>query len=76
MADQYASRAILYVNNSVVINDDLQSQIRRENTADIPDTGYAAERNDPLTSILATGKSRNEVCEKIRQTVKRINASL
>ncbi|MCD4704055.1 MAG: ATP-grasp domain-containing protein [Methanosarcinaceae archaeon] len=76
VANQYASRAILYSNSSVVITEDIQNQIKGEDTADIPDIGYVAEQNDPLTSILATGISRNEVCEKMRRTVERINAVL
>lgn len=71
-----AARAVLYTDRDVVINKQILDGILKENTTDIPNIGHEAHACDPVTSILATGRSRQDVLEKIRNRVFRIRKLL
>jgi predicted ATP-grasp superfamily ATP-dependent carboligase len=73
---QFAARAVLYTDRDVVINKQILDGILKENAADIPNNGHEAYAGDPVTSILATGRSRQDVLENIRNSVFRIRKLL
>ena len=66
---QFAARAVLYTNRDVVINKQVLDGILKENTADIPNYGHKAFAGDPVTSVIATGRSRQDALEKVRNSV-------
>ncbi|WP_445475734.1 ATP-grasp domain-containing protein [Methanococcoides methylutens] len=61
---QYAIRAVLYADKAVNVDEAFYGSIRAESIADIPAPGYSALPNDPITSILATGATREDVMDK------------
>ncbi|MBN2110904.1 MAG: ATP-grasp domain-containing protein [Methanosarcinaceae archaeon] len=66
---QYASRAIIYGNCDTVITNDIQGRILEKNVVDVPNTGDVIHMNEPLTSVLSTGRSRDTVIREARSNV-------
>jgi predicted ATP-grasp superfamily ATP-dependent carboligase len=73
---KFAARAVLYTDRDVVINKQVLDAILKENTADIPNDGHKAFSGDPVTSVIATGRNRQDVLENIKNRVSRIRKLL
>lgn len=69
---QYAIRAVLYADKAVAVDGSFYEKIRVESIADIPAPGYQALPDDPITSILAAGTTREDVMEKALNITYRI----
>jgi len=76
VVDQFAARAVVYADRDIVINNQMMSGILKEHAVDIPDTGYKAHANEPVTSIIATGKNRHDVLDNVRNSVCQVRKSL
>ncbi|MCM1987308.1 ATP-grasp domain-containing protein [Methanococcoides seepicolus] len=61
---KYAIRAVMYADRAVSINEPICEKIKDMSIADIPTTGYDALPDDPLTSILCSGGTREDVMGK------------
>lgn len=66
---QYASRAIMYGDRDKEITDDIQCKILEKHVADVPNTGDMIHMDEPLTSVLSTGHSREEVISEAKRSV-------
>ncbi|MBN1133585.1 MAG: ATP-grasp domain-containing protein [Methanosarcinaceae archaeon] len=73
---RFAARAVLYTDLDMVINRQVLDGIVKENTIDIPNDGHRAFAGDPLTSIIATGRKRQDVLRNIMNSVFRITELL
>ncbi|MCD4800763.1 MAG: hypothetical protein K8R01_04140, partial [Methanococcoides sp.] len=72
---KYAIRAVMYADSTVSINEPICEKIKCMSIADIPNAGYDALPDDPLTSILCSGGTREEVMGntlEMRSTLKDI----
>jgi len=58
---KYAIKAVMYADCAVSINEQICEKIKDMSIADIPTTGYDALPDDPLTSILCSGGTREDV---------------
>lgn len=70
--NQYAIRAVLYADKTLTVDGPFYEKIKTESIADIPAPGYHALPEDPVTSIIATGASREDVMEKALTITDRI----
>ncbi|MDW7731295.1 MAG: ATP-grasp domain-containing protein [Methanolobus sp.] len=66
---QYASRAIIYGDRDKEITDNIQCKILEKHIADVPNTGDMIHMDEPLTSVLSTGHSREEVISEVKRSV-------
>ncbi|TGC07918.1 ATP-grasp domain-containing protein [Methanolobus halotolerans] len=66
---QYAARAILYGNRDKEITSNIQRKILERYIADVPKTGDMMHIDEPLTSVLSTGRSRGEVISEAKSSV-------
>lgn len=68
----YAAKTIVYANNKVVINSRISDMLKKcmdkGRAADIPQPGSVIHPDEPITSMLATAKTRSLVSEKSRRT--------
>ncbi|AKB85052.1 ATP-grasp domain-containing protein [Methanococcoides methylutens] len=70
--DQYAIRAVVYADNEITVDSSFYEKMDGEPIADIPEGGYQALPDDPITSVLATGKTREDVIEKVINVTRKI----
>lgn len=61
----YAVRAVMYAETQVCINEDASKKMNDLTIADIPMSDYNAFPDDPLTSIICSGNSREDVMGKM-----------
>ncbi|MGP8320831.1 MAG: ATP-grasp domain-containing protein [Methanosarcinaceae archaeon] len=66
---QYAARVIMYAEKRLMINDLAINGLRSEPVVDIPNSGYMADVNEPLMSILHTGTTRDNVMINVKKSV-------
>jgi predicted ATP-grasp superfamily ATP-dependent carboligase len=68
----FAGKAIIYSNKKFVINERLSKSLIRcmhkNRIADVPETGRIIQADEPITTIMETGKTRENVFEKIQQS--------
>lgn len=68
----FAAKTIMYANEKITIDqkisDALLKCMNMERAADIPRTGAIIQPDEPVTSVLATAKTRGAVLEKVRAT--------
>jgi predicted ATP-grasp superfamily ATP-dependent carboligase len=73
---QYAGRAILYASQEILITGAEQKKLLERTVCDIPNAGHAIRPQEPVISILHSGKSREDVLSGIEETVMFIRESL
>ncbi|MGP8320594.1 MAG: ATP-grasp domain-containing protein [Methanosarcinaceae archaeon] len=66
---QYAARAIVYAKKRLLIDEMTIDELRNEPVTDIPNSGYLADVNEPVTSILHTETTRYGVMVNIKKSV-------
>ncbi len=69
VAKQFAARAVVYAKNRVVIDEQAMNGLHREPVMDIPNIGYLADVNEPVTSVLCTEKTREGVMANVKKSV-------
>jgi predicted ATP-grasp superfamily ATP-dependent carboligase len=76
---RFAARNILYAGKSTVVNQGLYERLikcmKMERAADIPQKGCTVREDEPLTTLLETGSTRELALEKVErsaQYIKRI----
>ncbi|WP_440952080.1 ATP-grasp domain-containing protein [Methanococcoides sp. FTZ1] len=69
---QYAIRAVVYADKEMSVDSSFYEKLAGEPIADIPTEGYQAFTDDPITSVLATGKNREDVMEKVISVTRKI----
>ncbi len=69
VAKQFAARAVVYAKNRVVIDEQAMDGLHKEPVTDIPNIGYLADVNEPVTSILCTEKTREGVMANVKKSV-------
>jgi len=69
VAKQFAARAVIYAKNRVVIDEQAMNGLHREPVTDIPNIGYLADVNEPVTSVLCTEKTRGDVMAHVKNSV-------
>ncbi|WP_406662248.1 ATP-grasp domain-containing protein [Methanolobus sp. ZRKC3] len=73
---QYAGRAVLYGNREVEITEEIRGRILKKRSADVPNCGHVSCANEPITSVLATGGTREEVVNELKNSAMFIHESL
>ncbi len=65
----FAGKAILYANKKFVVNERLSEELIRcmhmNRAADIPGAGWVVRPDEPVTTLIGTGKTRRSVLEKL-----------
>jgi len=76
---RFAAKNILYAGKSTVINERLYERLikcmKMERAADIPEKGMIVREDEPLTTLLETGRTRENALEKVEisaQYIKRM----
>ncbi|WP_094228298.1 ATP-grasp domain-containing protein [Methanolobus psychrotolerans] len=73
---QYVGRAILYAGQEIRITEIAQKMLLEKDVCDIPNTGQVISPDEPMISILCSGKSRKDVLSGIEESVMFIRESL
>ena len=73
---QHACRAILYAKQKTGITESIQKKLLEMNVCDIPGVGQVIDADEPVISILCSGKNREEVLSEIKESVMFISESL
>ncbi len=67
----FAAKAIMYANKKIVIyqklSDRLIKYMDNRRAADIPQPGWVVQPDEPIATVLETGKIREEVLEKVKR---------
>ncbi len=71
--ERFAAKNILYAGKKIVMND-IRSRalikcMRMGKAADIPEKGRAIGKNEPLVTLLETGRTREKTLEKLEKNV-------
>ena len=74
-ANKYAGRVIIYADKDFKVTDKLQKTIADMETADIPNSGHIIHADEPITSILASGHTKDEVLSQLKNSVMFIRES-
>ncbi len=73
---RFAARSILYAYKNILVDDRLFKRLvkcmERERAADIPNKGWTAREDEPLTTLLETGRTREMVIEKVERSARYI----
>ena len=69
VAKHFAARAVVYAKDRVVIDEQAMNELHKESVMDIPNIGYLADVNEPVTSVLCTEKTRGDVMMNIKKSV-------
>jgi predicted ATP-grasp superfamily ATP-dependent carboligase len=68
----FAGKAIMYSNKKFVVNQRLSKSLikcmHKNRVADVPENGWVIQADEPIASIIETGKTREKVFEKIQQS--------
>ena len=73
---KYAGRMVIYADREFEITEELQKTIIGMETADIPNSGHISCVDEPITSVLTTGHTKDEVLSKLKNSVMFIRESL
>jgi predicted ATP-grasp superfamily ATP-dependent carboligase len=69
---RFAIRNILYTAKSIVVNERLYRRLvkcmKMEHAVDIPKKGWTFRKDEPLTTLLETGRTRKMVLEKVERS--------
>jgi predicted ATP-grasp superfamily ATP-dependent carboligase len=72
----FAVRNILYAGKSIQVNERLFMRLikcmKMEHAADIPEMGWTAREDEPLTTMLETGRTREMAIEKVGRSAQYI----
>ena len=68
-AKQFAARAVVYAEDRVLIDEGAMNGLRKEPVVDIPNVGYVADLNEPVTSVLCIGNARDDVMANVNKSV-------
>ncbi len=67
-----AAKAIVFADKTMVIHKNISDMLVRcmmqGRAADVPRPGYVAHANDPITTLLERGRSREEVIHKVKKS--------
>jgi hypothetical protein len=73
---RFAARNILYAGKSTVVSERLYERLikcmKMERAADIPEKGCAVSEDEPLTTLLETGRTREIALEKVERSAQYI----
>lgn len=73
---RFAGRSILYADENMLINarmfKKLFKYMKMGRAADIPKKGWTVRENEPLTTLLETGRTQERVMEKIERSAQNI----
>ncbi len=76
----FAGKAILYSNKKLVVNEALSERLiecmNMKCAADIPGKGEVIHPDEPVTTLIGTGKTRRSVIEKLERYAKNIRGKL
>ena len=68
----FAGKAIMYSNKKFLVNERLSKSLikcmHKNRIADVPETGWVIQADEPITTIIETGKTRENVFEKIQKS--------
>lgn len=74
---RFAIRNILYADKSIRVNERLFNRLmecmKMKRAADIPEKGWTAREDEPLTTLLETGRTRKIALEKVERSAQYIN---
>ncbi len=72
----FAAKNILYAGKSTFVNERLYERLiecmKMERAADIPEKGWAVREDEPLTTMLETGRTRDIALEKVERSAQYI----
>ncbi|MCZ7357564.1 MAG: ATP-grasp domain-containing protein [Candidatus Methanoperedens sp.] len=72
----FAAKAIVYANRNIVINEKISGTLARcmekGRASDIPQAGWIVRPDEPVVTVLETGKTREIVLEKIGTSSRKI----
>jgi predicted ATP-grasp superfamily ATP-dependent carboligase len=72
----FAAKAIVYANRNVVINEKISSTLaicmEKGRAADIPQAGWMVRPDEPVITVLETGKTREIAFEKVETSSRKI----
>ena len=71
-AEHFAARAVVYAEDRALIDEKAMNGLRKEPVVDIPNVGYVAYLNEPLTSVLCIGNTRDDVMANVKESVSNI----
>ena len=66
---QFAARAVIYAKNRMVVDEQAMNGLYKEPAVDIPNIGYSADVNEPVTSVLCTENTRGDVMANVKKSV-------
>ena len=73
---RFAVRNILYAGNTIKVNERLFNRLikcmKMGRAADIPEKGWTAREDEPLTTLLETGRMREMALEKVERSARYI----
>ncbi|WMW22645.1 ATP-grasp domain-containing protein [Methanolobus mangrovi] len=73
---QYAGRAIVYAGREMMVNEAVQKKLLEMNVCDIPNVGQVINPEEPVISVLCSGKGREGILAGIEESVIFIGESL
>ncbi len=73
---QYAGRAILYAGREMKMAEAVQKKLLEMNVCDIPNVGQVINPEEPVISVLCSGKGREDILSGIEESVIFIRESL
>lgn len=73
---KYAGRCIIYASKELILNTQVLDLMHQQNIADIPQPGYIAYEDYPVTSLLCTAANRKEVFDSLRRDSGKIKVLL
>lgn len=71
-----AGRCIIYAEREIRLDAQVLADMRQQQIADIPQPGYIALADYPVTSVLHTGANRNEVLNSLKRDSEKIKVLL
>lgn len=74
--NKYAGRGILYSDRKMLMTETVRDMLLEINVCDVPVAGQAIGTDEPVISVLSSGKSRDEVICKMKDSVMFIRESL
>ncbi|SFM22756.1 ATP-grasp domain-containing protein [Methanolobus profundi] len=73
---KYSCRAVLYADRDMEMTEAAQEKLLQRNVCDVPNTGQAIGKGEPVTSVLCSGKDREDVLGMVKESVMFIRESL
>lgn len=75
-SEKYAGRVIIYGNRELKISEKMQKNIIEMETADVPNVGHIAYADEPISSVLSSGDTKDEILSQLKDSVMFIRKSL